>query len=281
MQPSTRWRVTAAASAALLVVVGVFSWLSPSAGHSSKTLPTSRTSPFPPSLQNIYTAALQHDKASLDRGVLTYTPINRLKTATSSVFKVMVTDVGRGPQVVAVHTASGMTVYQQDVPTGAAVGVEIVNCGNLTCEAESSSRQLVLAEGESADWSWFITPGQPGPATITVRADTYDQGTQQVLSEELFNISGTVLPTPAFKHRQGQHAISAATHTGITVTETIGTLVGSIGAIVAAAGGIFAWRRRRKRTARQPLHEHDQSDAKVEQPSAQHGPHGVDGQEEA
>jgi hypothetical protein len=44
--------------------------------------------------QTVYSAALQDDIAVLDRGVLTYTPINRLKTGTSSSFEAVVTDVG-------------------------------------------------------------------------------------------------------------------------------------------------------------------------------------------
>lgn len=233
----------------------------------------------PASRQSIYTATLQHDKESLDRGVLTYSPINRLKTATSKTFKVVVTDVGRGPQQITLHTASGMIVYQQDVPTGASVGVEIVNCGDLICKAESSDRQLILQPGEAADWFWLITAGQPGPAEITLRVDTYDQGSQQILTERVINISGSVLTTAAFQRQQSNRVIATVAHNGISVTETIGTLAGSLTAIAGALGGIIVWRRRRKRTTGQPPDEHGQPNNQAELPAASDSSPSVKGQE--
>lgn len=228
--------------------------------------------------QSVYAAALQNDRASLGRGVLTFTPINRLKTGTSSFFEAVVTDVGRASQYMTVRTVNGMVVYQRDVPTGGSVGVEMVNCGGLTCKAESSGRQLVLKPRDAADWFWLITAGQPGPAEITLRVDTYDQGSQQVLSEEVINISGTVLATAAFNRQQSHHIIAAAAHTGISVTETIGTLAGSLAAIAGIVGGIIAWRRRRKRTPRRALDEHGQPDDQIEKPTASDGSPSAKGQ---
>jgi hypothetical protein len=132
---------------------------------------------------------------------------------------------------------------------------------------------------DSADWFWLITAGQPGPAEITLRVDTYDQDSQQVLSEEVINISGTVLATAAFNRQRSHHIVAAVAHTGISVTETIGTLAGSFAAIAGIVAGIIAWRRRRKRTARLPSDEHGRPDDQVEQPSASDGSPSVKGQE--
>ena len=88
------------------------------------TSPDTGTSPpGTESAQNIYAARLHNDEQSLDRGVLTYSPIGSLKTATTTQFTVIVTDVGRGAQQGPVTTYNGMVVYQQDVPTGGVVAV--------------------------------------------------------------------------------------------------------------------------------------------------------------
>jgi hypothetical protein len=51
-----------------------------------------------PSLQDLYATRLSKDYQSLDRGVLSYSPIRSLPTGTTVPFEVTVTDVGRGPQ---------------------------------------------------------------------------------------------------------------------------------------------------------------------------------------
>jgi hypothetical protein len=198
--------------------------------------------PIPP--QQIFAATLHKDMQSLDRGVFAYSPITGLETSAMTTFEVEVTDVGRGPQLGRYTGYDGMVVYQQDVPTGGIVGVQIVSCENLTCLAESSFKQLVLVPGEVAVWYWQITAGIPGPAKIIVRADTYDQGSDQTLREELIQINAEVLPTAAYTHQQSHAKIA---HAAKSVVDDIVT-IGSVATAILAVGGVVAWifTRRRK-----------------------------------
>ncbi|MGA2830760.1 MAG: hypothetical protein ABSF03_32130, partial [Streptosporangiaceae bacterium] len=201
------------------------------------------------SRQQLWAAALQNDKLSLDRGALTYTPIRKLKADASSNFQVVVTDLGKGAGYQVVDTANGMTVFQQDIPTGGNVGIRVVNSSDVTCEAESSTVQPILAKGETATWWWRITAGMPGPAAVTLEVNTYDQDSEQILSEEHVHATGTVQPTTASKRQQTNEVIGSVTHSGVNIIETIGTLAGSITAVAGIAGAIFAWRRQRKRVS--------------------------------
>jgi hypothetical protein len=197
------------------------------------------------SQQALYTARLFKDYQSLDRGVLSYTKLGSLKTAATISFKVAVTDTGRGEQTAPLTHFNGMIIYPEDIPTGGIVGVQIVTCKNLTCQSLSDIRQPVLSKGMQAEWYWNITAGTPGPALITLRADTYDQGSTQALSSEIINLNVSVVPTPAFNNQQTHEKITSAAR-GITGDiETTGSIAGA----VAAVGGIVGWivMERRKR----------------------------------
>lgn len=206
-----------------------------------------------PSQQDLYRAELAKDYQSLDRGVLSYSQLGSPKTAVTTQFEVTVTDVGRGPQLTRVTESGGMNVYQQDVPTGGIVGVQIVKCSNLTCSSESDLRQPVLDEGQAASWWWSVTAGTPGPASITLRADTYDQGSTQSLSEEIINVNVQVVSTPAFSHQQTHKKIVNTTKSVVSDVETIGSIAGAI----VAVGGIVGWlaTRRRNRNGKGKSHK--------------------------
>jgi len=198
--------------------------------------------PPSPSLspQDLYAAMLLKDDKSLDRGMLEYSQIPDLNTETSTQFRVVVVDVGRGPQKEQLFDANTRAmgikgrwvIIRQDVPTGGIVGVQIVGCENLKCESESSLRQPVLRRGQLAIWYWRITAGTPGLAVITLRADTYDQGSAQTLSEEIVQVPLAVESTSAFEQQQ----IAGATKS------TVGDIVtiGSAATAIAAVGGMVA-----------------------------------------
>jgi hypothetical protein len=205
-------------------------------------------SPAPPAQQQLYTATLLKDYESLDRGVLSYSPIGSLKTAATAQFEVTVTDTGKGPQLARLADFNGMTVYQQDVPTGGIVGVQIVTCGNLTCASLSDPRQPVLVKGQQANWFWSITAGTPGPALITLRADTYDQGSTQTLKTEIINVKVNVIPTPAFNNQQTHKKIAGAAKSVTGDIETIGSVAGSIVAVGGIVGWLYVKRRKGKAT---------------------------------
>jgi hypothetical protein len=187
--------------------------------------------------QTLYVARLLADRRALDRGVLSYSRIGSLATATTASFEVTVIDVGNGPQLAQVTEFNGMDVYQQDVPTGGIVGVQIVNCANLTCTSESNLMQPVLEKGQQADWLWTITAGTPGPALITLRADTYDQGSTQTLSEEVINVNVKVFSTSAFNQQQSHKKIVAVAKNVYGGIEVAGVVAGA----VLAVGGIVGW----------------------------------------
>jgi len=255
--------VLAVATIFLAVIVGVvgdgrplytlFAWVLAGAAvlsiftvatHFFEEPPCCASIPEPPSDQELYTATLGRDVQSLDRGVLTYSPIRTLKTAATTEFKIRVIDVGRGPQHSKVTEHNGMVVYQEDVPTGGIVGVQIVSCENLKCLSESSSKQLVLSQGYFATWYWQITGGTPGSAKITVRADTYDRGSDQTLHEEIIHFNVKVLPTVAYRHQQSRAKVA---NTAKSVVGDIVT-IGSVATAILAVGGVIGWvvARRRK-----------------------------------
>ena len=200
--------------------------------------------------QQLYVARLSQDRQSLDRGVLAYSSIGNLKTAATAQFQVTVTDTGKGPQTARLTSFNGMTVYQRDVPTGGIVGVQIVACENLTCHSESGTTQPVLEKGQQAQWFWTITAGTPGPAVITLRADTYDQGTAQSLSEEIVTVDLRVVATAAFNTQQNHAKIATVTDSVVGDIETIGSIAGAIVAVGGIVGWVIMMRRKRKAKAR-------------------------------
>ncbi len=198
------------------------------------------------SQQQLYVAKLTRDRQSLDRGILSYSHLGALNTAATTQFEVTVTDVGTGPQQVQLTAFNGMSVFQQDVPAGGIVGVQIVRCGNLTCSSESGQTQPVLARGQQAQWWWNVAAGAPGPALITLRADTYDQGSTQSLSEEIINVGVNVVATSAYHQQQSHQEIAATTKSVLGDIDTIGSIAAAIGAVGAIVGWIVMMRRKKK-----------------------------------
>ena len=207
------------------------------------------------SLQNLYAAMLLKDDKSLDRGMLEYSWILDLEAGTSTQFRVVVLDVGKGPEKEQFFAAGASArisgrwvITRQNVPTGGIVSLQILGCENLTCHSESSLRQPVLQQGQLAVWYWRITAGKPGPAMITLRADTYDQGSAQTLSEEIVQAPGYVTSTAPFEQQQNQNEIVDVVKSTVRDIVTIG----SVATAIAAVGGVVGWlfARRRKRSGK-------------------------------
>jgi hypothetical protein len=199
--------------------------------------------------QQLFTTRLADDRKALDRGVLSYSPLGRPKTGATVQFEVSVTDTGKGPQLVRLTSFGGMTVDQQDVPTGGVVGVQIVTCDDLTCDSMSDLRQPVLSKGQQAIWLWNVTAGTPGPALIMLRADTYDENSGLTLSTEYVTIKASVVATSAYTAQQHHKKILgiATSATGVIVT------IGSVAGAIVAVGGIVGWViNRRKSKAKAP-----------------------------
>ena len=201
--------------------------------------------------QQIYEAKLLKDYRSLDRGVLSYSRIGSLDTAATTQFDVVVTDVGRGPQEIQLTDFNGMTVYQQDVPTGGDVAVRMVACENLTCDSESGNPQPVLYKAKPGEWFWRITAGAPGPALITLRADTYDLGSTESLSEEIINVDVNIVPTPSSIAEKHHQKIAAAARSVVGGIETIGSVAGAVVAVGGIVGFIAVQGRKRKAKGRE------------------------------
>lgn len=187
---------------------------------------------------------LRQDYSALDRGVLAYTPIKTLETGQSTSLYAFVTDIGkRAPKQTAsvseVSKESGLTVYPYDVPTGGIVSLH-VTCSNLQCQEMTTARQAVVIVGQPVEWVWFVTASSPGPAMITLAADTYDQLTDTVLREETVQISVIVQATAAYKHRRAVAAATPATGSGGGGNG--GVVLGGIFAIIAAAVGAIITR---------------------------------------
>jgi hypothetical protein len=112
----------------------------------------------------------------------------------------------------------------------------------------SGVKQPVLFKGQHSEWYWLITAGSPGPALITLRADTYDVGSAVVLSEETISINSTVVPTPSYNKAQSHKKLVSA------VRSVLGGIlaIGSIATALVAVGGIVGWivKKRGKNKAR-------------------------------
>jgi hypothetical protein len=220
---------------------------SSTSGSQSTGNPTSSASPGgSESGQQLFKTRLTDDRNALDRGVLSYSPLGRPKTGATVQFEVSVTDTGKGPQVIRLTSFDGMTVDQQDVPTGGVVGVQIVTCDDLTCDSVSDLRQPVLAKGQQASWLWNITAGTPGPALIMLRADTYDENSGLTLSTEYVTINASVVATSAYTAQQHHRKILgiATSVTGAIVT------IGSVAGAIVAVGGIVGWAINRRQSNR-------------------------------
>lgn len=258
----TRLSATLAVIIAAATIYSIF--FRPAGSHAPRPVggPPPTTTPAP-SEQDIYVAKLLKDHQSLDRGALAYSQVSGLNTAQSIQFEVVVTDVGRGRQQIQVTKFNGMSVDQQNVPTGGIVGVQIASCENLTCQSESTIRQPVLQRGDEARWYWKITAGTPGPAKITLRADTYDQDSNQSLSEEIVEIKTKVLPTAAFNQNQNHKKITSAAKNVVTDIET----AGSVATAILAIGGVAGWLAHKRRKA-----SHDPDETVKAPPNAPEAP---------
>lgn len=243
-----RSRTRAAVISVGTVIIAV-TFLATACGSSSSAGSSGAPPRSAASLQDLYKAALINDRTSLDRGALAYTPISGLKTAKTSRFKVVVIDTGRGPETAVFSEFGGMSVAHDDVPTGGIVAVQIAACFNLTCDSMSSPKQPVLQQGMQATWLWQITAGTPGPAQITLRVDTYDQGSGQTLAEEFVFVNGRVAATAAFNQQQSHKKIVAVTKTGVNAVATIGSVAGAIVAVGAIIGWFVNRARKRKRAS--------------------------------
>lgn len=215
-------------------------------GAGAEPTPTAISGAPSPSAQVLTQLAVEHDISALDRGVLTYRLPAAVRTGTPFVLTVTVTDVGKArPGVITATEASrqlGLTVFPKDVPAGAFVGLTTVSCTNLKCKAlNSQSLQPVIGEGSSRTWSWTITPGNPGPASLVVNATTFEGQSSSSLSQVLVPITMNVAATTGFteqQHRRTRHKEVASAKGFLNTTTGLITSVG--GAIAVLAGGA-AW----------------------------------------
>jgi hypothetical protein len=225
----------------------------PASASGAPTTGPSSSAPASPSVQVLTQLAVEQDISALDRGVLTYRLPAAVQAGTPFVLNVTVTDVGKArPGVITATEASqqlGLTVFPKDVPAGAFVGLTQVSCTNLTCQSlNSQPSQPVIGEGSSRTWSWMITPGSPGPASLVVNATTFEGQSSSSLSQVLVPITMKVTATTGFirkQHRQARRK-ELASATGFLDTTT--GLITSVGGAIAVLAGGAAWvSRRRKR----------------------------------
>jgi hypothetical protein len=236
------------AAAALLVIAGLGLTLSACGGAPSSGSGEGQ----PPLSQRLFRVRLLADDKALDRGMLKYQAPRSLATGAGAVLTVQVTDLGRHAESSALPRYHGWVVYPDDVPTGAILGVR-ASCSDLTCAAQSATRQSVLVPGESVGWSWQLSGQAPGTAHIWLVATTYDQNSNISLHEtQPIEITVVVTATPGYW----------ATKIGNVMKAVIG-LVG-FGALVTAAGWI--WRRLRRK--KQPASGPDSDDKTPAAPSS-------------
>lgn len=192
--------------------------------------------------QLIYVSSLIQDTKSLIPGVLTYTDVGSMRTGADTSFTVTVSgDAGFPTSSVSPSGEpsphSGTYTYPSAVEVGATIGVQLICTGPITCTAESSERQNVLTATDSQAWTWDVTAGSPGTATVTVLATTYDQDSDNVLSETL-PISQTVNVTATSGYVWGR------------IASWLQWLIGFIGAGALFSAGTWIFHRLRRRSAK-------------------------------
>lgn len=153
--------------------------------------------------------------------------------------------------------SDGKYVYPPEVLVGGTIGVRVI-CENATCLQESSQKQSVLQTGDSVTWTWLITAGSPGSASISIVATTYDQGSETVLSEKRIVESFTVTTTGSYVWSR--------------IAGWLQWLIGVVG--VGAIGTGVTWIRRR-------LRKHRSVHSEGEAASPQHPPAPVSTPEES
>lgn len=178
--------------------------------------------------QDGYQVRLTADRRALIDGVLDYSKPGPLKVGGRSVFVVTLS----GARVRPASPSPGRMTYPSPVPVGASVGVRLL-CTGIDCSARSSERQNILTSDDKRSWTWILTAHRAGIAHVSVVATTYDQDTDEVLSETPpIDQSIAISATPSYvAHR-------------IAVWGKL--LVGLVGAGAIGTAARYLWRRFRK-----------------------------------
>lgn len=179
----------------------------------------------------------------MDKGVLTYRALPRLKTDESTTLTASVTDLGKHPDggisAQAYSEDTGLMVYSGNVPTGGIVSLHLT-CTNVYCQALSSASQAIAGTGTVRSWSWNLTPLRSGPTSVIITASTYDGISSIVLNQEIISVSVRVEKGPWWA------AFDGWWHAMITFTATTAGLITTVGGAMAVIAGGAGWVRRRR-----------------------------------
>jgi hypothetical protein len=189
----------------------------------------------PHSEQVVLQSSVVSDRAHLFTGVLTYRPPDAVAVDATRQFTVTLTAIGRGSP--AVSTAAGAVVGSRSLRVGGREeAVLSARGGGVDISAVGPVTGLIGQPGDHVNWTWDITPRQPGTHTLDLVVITYQGTTDNPLE--------TLNPPVQIPLRVGNTVSHAA-------SKINGWVVG-VGAFLAALAGIFAvitplWRRRKSR----------------------------------
>jgi hypothetical protein len=184
--------------------------------------------------QVVLQSSIVSDRTHLFTGVLTYRPPDAMAVDATRQLTVTLTAVGRDSPPVS--TADGAIVGSRSLRVGGREEAVLSARGGVDISAVGPVTGLIGQPGDHVNWTWDITPRQPGTHTLDLVVITYQGTTDNPLE--------TLNPPVQISLRVG----NTVSHTASKIN---GWVVG-FGAFLAALAGIFVvitplWRRRKSR----------------------------------
>ncbi|MDO0909395.1 hypothetical protein QQM39_00500 [Streptomyces sp. DT2A-34] len=113
-------------------------------------------------------------KALVD-GQISYAPLRGMEVGETKFFTAYVGGVER-----AQSTKDKQQTKHRRVPVNADIGVTLTCSGNVTCQPDGPTRQVVLA-GDTREWNWSVRPTGSGKFTLVVTVTAYLADTNTVV----------------------------------------------------------------------------------------------------
>jgi hypothetical protein len=184
-----RWVVLA--SVILVAVFGLLASLATiQAGHA----------PPPVSQQVSLQSSIVNDRKHLFNGVLTYLPLDPMSVDNTQELDVTLIAVGQNPSAVSIPP--GNVIGSRSLRVGGVEGATLsVRGGGVQISPVGPDRRLIGQPGDTADWTWDITPMQPGEYTLELVVVTYQGTSDNPLSVVDPPIPITLNVTDTWSHR--------------------------------------------------------------------------------
>ncbi|MFJ8539034.1 hypothetical protein [Streptomyces sp. NPDC093591] len=141
-----------------------------------------------------YDAQVWKARKALVDGQISYAPLQGMEVGETEFFTAYVGGVERARSTNdKQHTKH---TKHTKVPVNADIGVTLTCSGNVTCQRNGATRQVVLA-GDTREWSWSVRPTGSGKLTLVVTVTAYLNDTNTVVDAvHLPPLSMDIPPSP-------------------------------------------------------------------------------------